>query len=129
MFTGTRGQGLIFLRRAALTQVAVAVVGGLSGAALAGVAVGIAVSYGALAAAALSAVLLGRERQSAGHPEWDQHRLLKLFIRASLERLVVLVGLLGVGLGVLKLGALPLLSGFALAQFGWLAAAARGGRG
>lgn len=126
MFTGTRGHGLLFLRRAALAQIAVAVVGGLSSAALDGVGTGLAALYGALAAAALSSVLLWRERQSAGHPEWDQHRLLKLFIRASLERLILLVGLLAVALGVLKLAPLPLLSGFVLAQFGWLAAAAYG---
>jgi ATP synthase protein I len=57
------------------------------------------------------------------HPEWDQHRLLKQFIRAGVERLVVLVGLLALGLAGLKLSPLPLLLGLLLAQFGWLAAA------
>ena len=57
------------------------------------------------------------------HPEWDQHRLFKLFIRTGVERLVLLVGLLALGLGVLKLTPLPLLLGLVLAQFAWLAAA------
>jgi ATP synthase protein I len=57
------------------------------------------------------------------HPEWDQHRLFKQFIRTGVERLLVLVGLLFVGLGVLKLMPLPMLLGLLLAQLGWLAAA------
>lgn len=129
MFTGTRGHGLAFMRRVALLQLTFAALGGLSGAVAFGVGAGIAVSYGALAAAALSAVLLWRERQSAAHPEWDQHRLLKLFFRAALERLLVLVVLLAIGLGVLELAPLPLLVGLVLAQFGWLAAAGMGKRG
>jgi ATP synthase protein I len=90
---------------------------------LAGIGAGLAALYGALVALAVSAVLVRRERQSMQHPEWDQHRLLKLFIRAWVERLVLLVGLLIVGLGVLKLAPLPLLLGLLLAQLGWLAAA------
>ena len=128
MFSGTRAHGLAFLRRVALAQVALAALGGLASMVVFGAEAGVAVAYGALAAAALSAVLLWRERQSAGHPEWDQHRLLKLFIRASLERLLMLVGLLAVGLGVLNLAPLPLLVGFALAQFGWVAATVLGRR-
>jgi ATP synthase protein I len=58
-----------------------------------------------------------------GHPEWDQHRLFKLFVRVGIERLALLVGLLVLGLGVLKLAPLPLLLGLVLAQFAWLAAA------
>jgi ATP synthase protein I len=76
-----------------------------------------------MVALAVSAVLVWRERQSLQHPEWDQHRLMKLFIRAGIERLVVLLVLLVVGLGVLQLAPLPLLLGLLLAQFGWLAAA------
>ena len=64
-----------------------------------------------------------RERQSMRHPEWDQHRLFKVFIRAGIERLMLLAGLLVVGLGVLKLAPLPLMLGLLLAQFAWLAAA------
>lgn len=129
MFSGTRAHGLAFLRRAALAQVALAALGGLAGAVAFGAGAGVAVAYGALAAAALSAILLWRERQSAAHPEWDQHRLLRLFIRASLERLITLVGLLALGLGILKLAPLPLLVGFVLAQLGWFAAPVLGRRG
>jgi len=84
------------------------------------------VLYGVLVALAVSAVLVWRERQSIRHPEWDQHRLFKLFIRAGIERLVLLVGLLVTGLGVLKLAPLPLMVGLVLAQLAWLAAATSG---
>ena len=75
-----------------------------------------------LVALAVSAVLVRREHQSMRHPEWDQHRLIKLFIRTGVERLGLLVALLFVGLAVLKLAPLPLIVGLVLAQFAWLAA-------
>jgi ATP synthase protein I len=119
MFTGTPTG----TRRVALAQAGLAPVAALIGGMVAGIEAGLAVLYGVLVALAASAVLVWRERQSMQHPEWDQHRLLKLFIRAGIERLVLLVALLLLGLGVLKLAPLPLLLGLLLAQFGWLAAA------
>lgn len=112
------------IRRVALAQAALAPLAALTGWMFAGVGTGLAVLYGVLVALLVSAVLVWRERQSMRHPEWDQHRLLKLFIRAGIERLIVLVGLLSVGLGVLELAPLPMLLGLVLAQFAWLAAAA-----
>ena len=109
--------------RVARVQAVLAPVAALIGAAMAGVDTGLAALYGVLVALAVSAVLVWRERQSMAHPEWDQHRLFKLFIRVGIERLVLLVGLLGVGLGVLRLAPLPLMLGLVLAQFAWLAAA------
>ena len=119
MFTGTPTGAL----RVARAQALLAPVAALIGAAVAGVNAGLAALYGVLVALAVSAVLVWRERQSMNHPEWDQHRLFKLFIRVGVERLVLLVGLLTVGLGVLRLAPLPLLLGLVLAQFAWLAAA------
>jgi ATP synthase protein I len=110
-------------RRVALAQAALAPLAALVGAALVGSEAGLALLYGVLIALAVSLVLVWRERQSMQHPEWDQHRLFKQFIRAGIERLLVLVGLLFVGLGVLKLMPLPLLLGLLLAQLAWLAAA------
>ena len=120
MFTGIPTGTL----RVARAQAVIAPVAALIGAAVAGVDAGLAVLYGVLVALAVSAVLVWRERQSMAHPEWDQHRLFKLFIRIGIERLTLLIGLLIVGLGVLKLAPLPLLLGLVLAQFAWLAAAA-----
>lgn len=111
-------------RWVALAQAVLAPLAALTGWMFAGVGAGLAVLYGVLVALSVSAVLVWRERQSMRHPEWDQHRLLKLFIRTGIERLMVLVGLLSVGLGVLELAPLPMLLGLLLAQFAWLAAAA-----
>lgn len=125
MFSGT----LTGTRRVALAQAVFAPIAALLGGVVAGFEAGLAALYGVLAALAVSAVLVWRERQSMRHPEWDQHRLFKLFIRAGLERLLLLVLLLAVGLGVLRLAPLPLLLGLVLAQLAWLAAAAsRGSR-
>jgi ATP synthase protein I len=110
-------------RRVALAQAVLVPVAALVGWVFAGIGAGLAALYGVLVALSVSAVLVWRERQSILHPEWDQHRLFKLFIRAAIERLVLLVGLLIVGLGVLKLAPLPMMLGLVLAQFAWLAAA------
>jgi ATP synthase protein I len=119
MFTGIHTG----TRRVAVAQAGLALIAALAGGAFSGIGAGLAALYGALVAVAVSAVLVWRERQSMQHPEWDQHRLFKLFIRTGLERLVLLVALLAAGLGVLKLAPLPLLLGLLLAQLGWLAVA------
>ena len=111
-------------RRVVRAQSVLVFVAALSGAAIAGMDAGLAAAYGVFVALAVSAVLVWREQQSMVHPEWDQHRLLKMFVRVSVERLILLVALLSLGLGVLKLDPLPLLLGLVLAQFAWLAAAA-----
>jgi len=111
-------------RRVVRAQSVLVFVAALSGTAIAGMDAGLAAAYGVLVALAVSAVLVWREQQSMAHPEWDQHRLLKMFVRVSVERLILLVALLSLGLGVWKLDPLPLLLGLVLAQFAWLATAA-----
>ena len=123
MFTGTRRIGISGTLKVVLAQAVLAPVAALAGWMFAGPWAGVAALYGVLVALAVTAVLVWRERQSMQHPEWDQHRLFKLFIRAGIERLVLLLGLLVVGLGVLGLAPLPMLLGLVLAQFAWLAAA------
>ncbi|MCL5059221.1 MAG: hypothetical protein M1449_01015 [Candidatus Thermoplasmatota archaeon] len=123
MFTGTRRIGISGTLKVALAQAGLAPIAASTGWMIAGIGAGVAVLYGVLAALAVSAVLVWRERQTMRHPEWDQHRLFKVFIRAGVERLLLLVGLLIAGLGVLKLAPLPMLAGLVLAQFAWLAAA------
>jgi ATP synthase protein I len=111
------------IQRVAMAQAALAPIAAVIGGVFAGFDAALAALFGGLVALAVSGVLVWHERQSKRHPEWDQHRLFKMFIRAGVERLFVLVGLLAVGLGGLKLSPLPLLLGLLLAQFGWLAAA------
>jgi ATP synthase protein I len=123
MFTGIRRIGISGTQRVAVAQAGLMPIAALIGLAVDGFGAGLAAAYGVLVGLAVSAVLVWRERQSMQHPEWDQHRLMKLFIRAGIERLLLLVGMLIVGLGLLGLAPLPLLLGLLLAQFGWLAAA------
>jgi len=111
------------IERVALAQALLALLAAMLGGVFAGINAALAALFGGLVALAVSAVLVWHERQSKRHPEWDQHRLFKMFIRAGVERLFVLAGLLAVGLAGLKLSPLPLLLGLLLAQFGWLAAA------
>jgi len=110
-------------RRVAAAQAVLAPIAALVGAVFAGNEAGLGVFYGVLVALAVSLVLVWRERESIKHPEWDQHRLLKQFIRTGIERLLVLVGLMFVGLVVLRLMPLPMLLGLLFAQLAWLAAA------
>jgi len=109
-------------QRVALAQAGFAPVAALTAWVFAGIGAGLAVLYGVLVALAVSSVLVWRERQSIRHPEWDQHRLIKLFMRTGVERLLLLVGLLFIGLAVLELAPLPMMVGLVLAQFAWLAA-------
>ena len=119
MFFGTQSA----IQRVARAQAVLAPVAAVLGGVFVGLDAALAALFGGLVALAVSGVLVWRERQSMRHPEWDQHRLFRLFIRAGVERMLVLVGLLGLGLAVLKLSPLPMLLGLLLAQFGWLAAA------
>lgn len=123
MFIGIRRTGISGTQRVALTQAGLVPIVALIGLAFDGFGTGLAAGYGVLVGLAVSTVLVWRERQSMRHPEWDQHRLMKIFIRAGIERLLLLVGLLIMGLGVFRLAPLPLLLGLLLAQLGWLAAA------
>ncbi len=109
---------LVALVQAGLVPLATLIAGGL-----ADWSHGVAAGYGVLVALAVSSVLVWRERQSRQHPEWDQQRLLKQFIRTGVERVVVLVLLLALGFGVLHLSPLPLLLGLIAAQMAWLAVA------
>jgi hypothetical protein len=90
---------------------------------VAGGAAAFAVVYGAVVALAASLLLVWRERHAMRHPEWDGRRLFGVFIRTGLERFVLVTLMLGLGLGILKLSALPLLTGLALAQLAWLVVA------
>jgi ATP synthase protein I len=119
MFFGTQSA----IQRVARTQAVLAPVAAVLGGVFVGRDAALAALFGGLVALAVSAVLVWREQQSMRHPEWDQHRLFRLFIRAGVERMLVLVGLLGLGLAVLRLSPLPMLLGLLLAQLGWLAAA------
>lgn len=125
MFSGMRPVGSTGIRRVAWAQAGLVVPGALIGVLAGGMEAGIAVGYGMLVALGVSLVLVRRERQAMRHPEWDQHRLFKLFILTGVERLAVLVALLAVGMAILRLSPLPQLLGLLGAQLAWFAAARR----
>lgn len=125
MFSGMRPGNDSGIRRVVWAQAALLLPAALVGAMAGNVETGIAVGYGILVALSISLVLWRRERQAMRHPEWDQHRLFKLFILTGFERLVVLVALLAVGMAILRLSPLPQLLGLLIAQLAWLAAARR----
>ena len=125
MFSGMRPGNDSGIRWVVWAQAALLLPAALVGAMAGNVETGIAVGYGILVALSISLVLWRRERQAMRHPEWDQHRLFKLFILTGFERLVVLVALLAVGMAILRLSPLPQLLGLLIAQLAWLAAARR----
>ena len=125
MFSGMRPGGNSAIRRVVWAQLVLLLPGAGVGTMLGTLETGIAVGYGMLVALSISLVLFRREQQAMRHPEWDQHRLFKLFVLTGFERLLVLVALLAIGLVVLKLPPLPQLLGLLLAQFAWLAVVKR----
>ncbi len=100
------------IQRVALAQAVLALFAAMVGGVFAGFNAALAALFGGLVALAVSAVLVWHERQSKRHPEWDQHRLFKMFIRAGVERLFVLAGLSGGGAGWFETVAFAAVAGF-----------------
>lgn len=89
----------------------------------AGLAVALAVLYGASAALLNTGLLLWRFKQGERDYHCDAGRHLRSFYRSSLERYAVVGVGLAVGLGVLHLAGLPMVLGFAIGQMAWVLAA------
>lgn len=121
MFSGNRRIVITAPRKVAWAQAALLPCAALIGGWTAGTAAALAAAWGVAVGLVVTLVLVRREAQALRHPEWDQHRLFKLFILAGVERLGVLAGLLLLGLTVLELAPLPLLLGLMASQLGWLA--------
>lgn len=79
-------------------------------------------AYGAAVTLLGSLLMLARERESESHSEWTAHRQLGQFFRLAAERYLLVGGLLALGFLSGKAEPLALLTGFMLAQAGWLAA-------
>jgi ATP synthase protein I len=121
MFSGNPRIVITAPRKVAWAQVALLPCAALLGGWTTGLAGAMAAAYGVAVGLVVTLVLVRREAQAMRHPEWDQHRLFKLFILAGVERLGVLAGLLLLGLAGLALPPLPLLLGLMASQLGWLA--------
>ena len=124
MFSGNRRIVLTAPRKVAWAQAALLPCAALLGGWTTGFAGAMAAGYGVAVGLVVTLALVRREAQAMRHPEWDQHRLFRLFILAGVERLGVLAGLLLIGLAGLELAPLPLLLGLMASQLGWLAASA-----
>ena len=78
-------------------------------------------AYGVAVALMTTLLSVLRERESAANEAWTAQRYLRQMFRLELERLVLAGALLAAGFASGKLEALALISGFMLAQSGWLA--------
>ncbi|ROR34336.1 ATP synthase subunit I [Inmirania thermothiophila] len=103
--------------RVLLAQAALALLAGALFAARSGAEAGLAAVYGG-AIVVLNGLLL-RRHLAAIRPEAAARGAATLYL-GLVQRLVLAVGLLAVGLGLLELAPLPLVAGFIAAQFGYL---------
>ncbi|MDM7323006.1 MAG: ATP synthase subunit I [Gammaproteobacteria bacterium] len=86
---------------------------------------GLAVIYGGLVSMVLAWLHKRGIRKAEQRVIRDPKGSMLVLYVGAVVRFLLLIGLLGVGMGVLKLSALPLFAGFVLAQLGFLAVARR----
>lgn len=80
----------------------------------------LAVIFGGLVALANSILLAWRMRAAKRLINADVQRDLRMLYRTGLERFVLVVAFLALGMGILKLDPLALIAGFVLGQLAWL---------
>lgn len=76
--------------------------------------------FGAGTALSNSLLLAWRMRQGKRHVHADAQRHLRGFYFSSIERFLVVGGLLAIGIGALHLSPLPLLVAFVAGQMAWM---------
>ncbi len=76
--------------------------------------------FGAAIALANTLLLAWRLHQGKRHVHADAQRHLRAFYFSTLERFVVVGGLLAIGIGALQLSPLPLLAAFVAGQMAWM---------
>lgn len=86
----------------------------------AGLAVALAMLYGASAALLNTGFLVWRYKRGEHDYHCDAKRHLQSFYRSSLERYAVVGMWLAIGFGVLNLAALPMALGFVIGQLAWV---------
>lgn len=79
-------------------------------------------AYGAAVTLLGSLLMLARERESESHSEWTAQKQVGQYFRLAAERYLLAGGLLALVFLSGKAEPLALLTGFILAQAGWLAA-------
>lgn len=86
---------------------------------------GLAVLYGGLVSMVLAWLHKRGVRKAEARSLTDPKGSMLVLYVGAVVRFVLLIGLLGAGMGLLKLPALPLFTGFVLAQLGFLVVARR----
>ncbi|MFZ5466108.1 MAG: ATP synthase subunit I [Pseudomonadota bacterium] len=86
---------------------------------------GVAVVYGGLVSMLLAWLHKRGVRKAEQRAISDPKGSMFVLYVGAVVRFLLLIGLLGIGMGLLKLPALPLFAGFVLAQLGFLAVARR----
>ncbi|MEW6692513.1 MAG: ATP synthase subunit I [Pseudomonadota bacterium] len=86
---------------------------------------GLAVVYGGFVSMLLAWLHKRGVRKAEQRAIRDPKGSMLVLYVGAVVRFLLLIGLLGVGMGLLKLPALPLFAGFVLAQLGFLAVARR----
>jgi len=89
----------------------------------------LAVIYGGLVTLANSILLAWRMRAAKRRINPDVGQDLRMLYRTSLERFVLVVAFLALGMGILKLDPLALIAGFVLGQLAWLVGVTTSGVG
>lgn len=120
---GTRVEGLA--RQLMLVQVVVTAVLALAWGAFGEYIDGLAVAYGGFVSMLLAWLHKRGVRKAELRAISDPKGSMLVLYVGAVVRFVLLIGLLGIGMGLLKLPALPLFAGFVLAQLGFLAVARR----
>jgi len=110
----------MFIRRALLVQGVLVLVGAGLVYVVYGQANAFAVIFGGLVALANSVLLAWRMRAAKRLINTDAQQNLRMLYRTGLERFVLVVVFLALGMGVLKLDPLVLIAGFVLGQLAWL---------
>ncbi len=88
-----------------------------------------AVIFGGLVALANSVLLAWRMRAAKRLINTDAQQELRMLYRTGMERFVLVVVFLALGMGVLKLDPLVLIAGFVLGQLAWLVGVTISGAG
>ena len=101
-------------------QAIVAVLAASAGYFYDGVPAALAALFGAAIALSNSLLLTWRMRQGKRHLHADVQRHLRTFYFSTIERYVVVGGLLAIGIGALQLPPLPLLVAFIAGQMAWM---------
>lgn len=89
----------------------------------------LAVIFGGLVALANSVLLAWRMRAAKRRVNTVVQQDLRMLYRTGMERFVLVVALLALGMGVLKLGSPALIAGFVLGQLAWLVGVTTSGAG